>query len=230
MQSNLVTNSKDVRVVKYDVTERRHIEPLINCYRQVFADPPWNEWKKCSNPDCPDPNGFWGKKDTKLLSSWNFRHCGMPLDDYWPRDQVRQDLEHELTDITSCWLCFDGEQVVGFCWGYPITLGELEEKLKTEIAISSQGDKRQLVAYQDEMGLIDRYRGSGLAKTMFLRRLDDFLSLGLKTTIVRTRELPNPSVTFSWFVGKLGYEVVARYVDGRVVLARPLLGLKELLH
>ena len=53
--------------------------------------------------------------------------------------------------------------------------------------------------------------------------------------VVRTRMLPEPSVTYNWYT-RIGYKVVGRYpdvdgrVDGRVILARDLTTLQEYLH
>ena len=96
------TNGKGVKVIRYNRKESQLIGPLIYCYQQVFAGPPWNEWKKCSNSDCPDPLGYWGNKDREQLIACGFVHCGKPMVDYWSSDQVKIDLEHELTDETSC--------------------------------------------------------------------------------------------------------------------------------
>ena len=66
---------------------------------------------------------------------------------------------------------------------------------------------------------------------MFVKRLDDFLERGLRVGYVRTRQYPEPSETFLWYTQKLGYQIIATYpnADGRVILSRPLAGLKELL-
>jgi hypothetical protein len=60
------------------------------------------------------------------------------------------------------------------------------------------------------------------------RRLSDFLELGLKIGVVRTRQEPEPSETFLWY-RKLDYINIASYPDGRVILARALEGLTQVL-
>lgn len=199
---------------------------IVECYRDVFADAPWHEWLQCSR--CKK---YWGIKDLGLLVSAGFRHCNMPLVDFWPREHVTHDLQTEITENASCWLAMDGEKVIGFCWGYPITITKLVSKLGIPVDDSLQADRNGLVAYQDEVGVRTSYRGNKIAKTMVLRRLDDFISQGLQFGIVRTRKTPEPSVTFSWYTTKLGFRVLAEYPngDGRVILGREFSGLKELL-
>jgi len=200
---------------------------LVQCYREVFADVPWNEWLQC--PVC---KAYWGIKDKEFLHSCQFRHCGVALVEYWPKDRVNSDLMREIRRDSSAWLTLDENRVIGFCWGYPIDKSTLEAELK----IILPGDKvgyngLDHLAYQDEVGVVSSHRGQKLAKKMVALRHDDFLAKGLKVGVVRTRQLPVPSDTFGWYTTKLGYEIIARYPgdDGRVVLARPLEGLRELL-
>ena len=214
----------EIPFVRYSPHGSNHLPTaqLVECYRDVFADEPWNEWLKCSKCSV-----YWGTKDRGLLASMNFRHCDAPLTDFWPRDQVISDLHHEITPEASCWLAMDGGTVIGFCWGYPINVGKLEEKLKLTIGV----DPTEVVAYQDEVGVLSAYRDRKIAKALIVHRLDDFLSQGLRFGVVRTRQGPTPSVTFLWYTRKLGYEILATYPgqDGRVVLGRRLNGLRELL-
>lgn len=199
---------------------------LVECYRDVFADQPWNEWLKC--PLCQK---HWGKKDQALLESHQFKHCGVPLVDFWPREKVLSDIYAEITPQSSCWLAMDERKVVGFCWGYPVTISELEAELGIILEINHDCPRLASIAYQDDIGVIAGYRGRKLAKAMFARRLDDFLAQGLEIGIVRVKQNPEPSQTFLWFTEKLGYRVIARYPekDGRVILGREFNGLKELL-
>lgn len=201
---------------------------LVECYRDVFADGPWHEWLVC--PVC---RKYWGIRDRNILASSQFRHCNTPLVDFWPREKVVSDLRHEITPESSCWLAMDGNKVVGFCWGYPITVINLEAKLgisfSAELKISLEN--HELIAYQDEVGVLSAYRGHKIAKTMISHRLKDFIAQDLEVGIVRTRQGPEPSETFLWYTGKLGYRTLVRYPgdDGRVILARQLSGLEELL-
>lgn len=219
---------KGVSLIRYSPYKDNDLltAQLVECYRDVFADKPWHEWLKCSQ--CQK---YWGIKDRGLLASYKFRHCDIPLTDFWPREQVVSDLYHEITPETSCWLAMDNYRVVGFCWGYPITIPDLESKLGVSFGTNFGCGRFNPVAYQDELGVLSTYRGQKIARAMIVRRLNDFLAQGLNVGIVRTRQRPEPSDTFLWYTEKLGYEILANYPanDGRVILGRPLSGLKELL-
>lgn len=200
---------------------------LIECFQKVFADPPWGEWKKCSV--CGQ---YWGTESAEALVAANFKHCGTPLVDYWPHEQVMSDLQNEITAESSAWVAICDDRVVGFCWGYPISTKDLEEKLKVPVAeIIEQMYGVDFVAYQDELGVLTELRGHGIAHKLVKKRLDDFLERKLKVGIVRTRLFPNPTVTYHWFTEKLDYKPVIQYpgADGRVILGQKLEAVRSLL-
>lgn len=209
-----------IRYLKFEPWQSEELlSDLVDCYREVFGDTPWNEWKRCQR--C---NTKWGKNDP-LLEEIEFRHCGMELVDFWPAEIVSSDILREVTPEASCWLAINSEGVIGFCWGYPVILSELEKKLELfgmTHAIEKIFGKTSIVAYQDELGLKQHYRGLGIAKEMFKKRLEDFRQQKLTVGVVRTKTNP-PTVTYQWF-RRMRYKVVARYDDddGRVILARTL--------
>jgi hypothetical protein len=204
---------------------------LIECYRTVFASPPWNEELKCANPRC---DAHWGTKDRAALVQLKFMHCDSPVVDHWPRHEVYSDLLNEITSETLCTLAVrNADEVVGFCWGYPIEPEKLEKKLGIPVAASLRRTFGPLthVGYQDEVGVIAEMRGERVGKALNTARIDDFVRRGLRVAVSRARRTPEPSVTFLWYTSKLGYRVIAEYPerDGRVILARDLKGLRQLL-
>lgn len=196
---------------------------VAECYREVFSDSPWNEWLQC--PVCKK---YWGVKDKDLLHSLDLKHCDTKLEEFWPREKVRADIFHEITKDTSCWIAKSEEQIVGFCWGYPIGIDDLEKKLG--ILFASEFVRKitnsRLVAYQDEVGVSSKFRGQKIAKNMIKHRLMDFINQGLLAGVVRTRKFPEPSETYLWYQ-RIGYITVAEYPrgDGRVIQARSFDGL-----
>jgi hypothetical protein len=213
-------NPNGVSIIRYLPSKENQslTDQLVECYRDVFSAGPWHEWLKCEK--C---GKYWGKKDQGLLASWDFLHCDSPLVDFWPKENVLSDLQHEITAQSSCWLACDNEKVIGFCWGYQASISELEEKLGLPLAanIEKYFGKQNLIAYQDEVGVVSSYRGNKIAKTLVAHRLDDFLDKKLAIGIVRTRRLPEPSETYLWYK-RLGYLTLAEYTDGRVILGRKL--------
>lgn len=198
-------------------------EEMAEAFGRVFATSPWYEWRKCRVPGC---GANWGVEQRKELEAIGYVHCGEPVVEFWPKDDVLYDIYHEIGADTSCWVAKMGRRIIGFCWGYPVQVSHLSEK----VGINLEGPARATfgtdarIAYQDELGVLKKYRGTGVARELFILRLDDFLTKGLEIGIVRTRVLPEPSVTYLWFTEKLGYIELARYPgdDGRVILGQRL--------
>lgn len=205
-------------------------EEMAEAFGRVFATSPWYEWKKCRVAGC---SAHWGVEHRKVLEALRYLHCGEPVVDYWPRDAVLYDLYHEIGAVTSCWVARERKRVIGFSWGYPIPVSELSRKvgIRLEEPIRLLFSSSSQVAYQDELGVLSSYRGTGVARKLFSLRLDDFIKQCLEIGVVRTRALPEPSVTYLWFTEKLGYRELARYPgdDGRVILGQRLDEVKKLL-
>lgn len=202
---------------------------LVECYREVFAEPPWNEWLACADGDC---KASWGKSQAAELAATGFVHCGRPVADYWPRAAVVKDLLGALRQGAVCWLAVGRSaqgagQVVGFTWGSPIASRwqelepDLQESLRREFGNGVADDPT--IVYQAEVGVLATHRNRGLARRLTERRNRDFLDRGFLVGITGVRETPEPSVTFLWYT-RLGFRVVHRFPpdNGRVVLARAL--------
>lgn len=200
------------------------LEKIVSCYQVVFGDDPWNEWVRC--PTC---GRHWGLSVREVLDRGELLCCNRVPLPFWPEEQVRSDILHEITQDASCWLVLDQNEVVGFSWGYPMTPEMLEKKLELRglaATLATEFPDIKRVAYQDELGVIKDHRGRGHARQMFLSRLEDFRAQGLHVGVVRTKRTP-PSVTYSWFT-RIGYKTIAEYhdPDDRVVLARSFEGIK----
>lgn len=191
---------------------------IVECYKEIFGGAPWSEWLKCSV--CSQR---WGLEDAKEIVSMGYKHCGQGLVDYWQRPDVYDDIVKEIRrDNSSCWLALDGSKVIGFCWGYAMTTNGFSQKVGLDVdysIIGIQDHQNAIVAHQDEVGVLVPYRGKKIAKQLVSLRNRDFLGMGLAHGVVRTREYPIPSVTYSWYI-TLGYQILARYPDpdGRVVM------------
>ncbi len=193
---------------------------LIACYQEVFADKPWNEWRRCVV--CGEQ---WGKHQGYQLKSLNFTHCNRPVEEFWPAEQVKNDLVRELAmPGASCQLALESGEVVGFCWGYPLEPGQADTHLGLGgISAALQSSKQTpSVVYLDDIGVIRRFRRLGIAKQLYHAWLQGYAHLGYSVVMLRTMSSP-PSVAYHWF-GQAGYKTIAQYHDagGRVIMARQL--------
>ena len=176
-----------VDIVRFNPHRDEELIPqVVKCYQEVFAEDPWNEWKRC--PSCKK---YLGKKDEKILKESNFIHCNVPMEDFWKDEEVIKDLLHEINQDKFAWVGIvkDIGKVVSFCWGFPVDINQLEEKLgiifRNEL-VKICGDV-DIVAYQDDMGILEEFRSKllvsgfslghrnfagpiSIARAMFLKR------------------------------------------------------------
>ncbi len=236
--------ASDLKYLRFDREAEEHqqlVPSLVQCYQQVFAEAPWNEWKKC--PKC---NRHWGILDEAELSARNFtcEDCEVKLKDFWPTEEVAKDLVEAATDFperdmkASFWVLVHGEQVVGFCGGFSIKYPDLLAKLECpdlDGLFTGRFGSHSLVAYQSELGLLPGYRNKGafghkdIARELLQLRHEDFVSMGLRIGLIRAKaKQGEESVTYKWYTNpSLNFETVGNYndSDGRVVLARDYEGL-----
>lgn len=199
--------------------EPEQLAELVTCYINVFAEPPWHEYKKCLV--C---GRTWGKKDGPELQAMLLRHCGQNLADYWPRDEVEAEIRHAVDEIGTCWIAVDEidgtKSIVGFTWGYPASKRQSKSEIEVEEAIRTcfgADVDFSRVAYLAELAVLSTHRGRSVARGLVQRRHQDFLDRGFTGAVLKVREHPEPSVTYLWY-RRLGFHVAHRYQDGRVVL------------
>lgn len=189
-----------------------YLNELVQVYRIVYADKPWSEWKKCSV--CQKK---WGIQEKEELVSIDFQHCQTKVVDYWPDDEVKDDLQKEVSDTSFCWIALLNDKIVGFCIGYQIETTQLGDKLfQPSLAKLCSFST---VAYLDEIAVVTELRGQGIAKSLHDHYIKDAIDNGLLITLARTKTLP-PSVTYLWF-NNLGFKTIINYndFDGRVIQA-----------
>jgi len=210
---------KPIQYIKFNPQNNKELLPiLIKCYIQVFSEEPWNEYKKCQVCDTK-----WGLKDQETVQSLGLQHCEKPIIDYWTEKEVEKNIIKDITTDAPCYLALRDNQVIGFCWGYSFNVSDLNQKLKLEniadTILRKYGDVKK-IAYQNELGVIKEFRNQGIAKQLFILRLNDFRQQGLKIGIATVKTKP-PSVTYHWFLN-LGYEIIAEHndLDGKVILAK----------
>ncbi|MCB9808902.1 GNAT family N-acetyltransferase [Candidatus Nomurabacteria bacterium] len=203
------------------------VAQVIESYRDVFAASPWHEWMKCQKCD-----RYWGVEDRELLVKEKFFHCGEPVIDYWPRQEVLENIEKELSRESSAFLATYHNRVIGFCWGYGIDIHTMQQELNITLSPKDiEAFSRVKLAYQSDMAVLPEFRGEKIAKQLFKLRLEDMQAKGFSHGCVRVRKSPEPSQTYLWYKEKLGYAVIAEYPisDGRVILARNFQSLYNLL-
>lgn len=162
--------------------------------------------------------------DARLTDSFVECYCRVFADPPWNERWERQAVESmlEKVDRNMSFVACDGGEVIGFAFAQLERLTCLERVLGIEFA--TEVERRKYGSWhpgcallQSDLGVLAGYRRRGVGKRLFKSRFEANMQ---PYQIVRARQFPEPSVTYTWYTEKLGYEVIARYPeeDGRVIL------------
>ncbi len=117
--------------------QEKDLASLVCVYQSAFAEPPWDEYKKCSS--CQRGYGLDALEMSSCVA------CGSRLVDFWSASQVEGDLRDAQQQPNSFVLVAEsGEKLVGFTWGYalpvvkfPFLAGRVNDSIyMDEIAVS----------------------------------------------------------------------------------------------
>lgn len=203
---------------------------IVECFRDVQAWPPANEWLKCQS--CRTKVG---KNKRAFLSIYGYccERCRRPLVEFHERSELWKKLQEEITEKTTCWVATTNyETIVGYCWGYQLDLPELAKRLKIGPERFTDHTNRK-IAYQTIIGVAEEFRTRGIGRELFRLRLTDFLEKGLDYGIA-TIPCRDNWRAFEWY-RKMGYEILHHCMQDlpdtcdRFVLGRDLSGLISLL-
>lgn len=201
-----------INVLDLRNTSSGTILSLAKAYQKVFStDSSWNEFYKCPKCDSSFPESY---KETEC-SYCKKEGYSVPLVEYWPISVILGDFYKEMAkkDAICVIAVNEKKEIIGFCWGYFVKVGEnLEKHLEAPGLVKSirnEGVNDEYVAYQDEIAVVPEYQGKGIAKKLFIERHRHFCNVAPKGTVLfRTLFKPVKSITYKWMVGKLGYKVI----------------------
>ena len=130
-------------------------EQLVKVYQSEFAEPPWDEFKKCEN--CGTNYGIKEVKELSKLEKWNCKKCGAlnpKLAPYWTEEDIKEDLEFAFSQKNTIALVAEQQgELVGFTWGYTLPI----EKFPFLNGVCKEG-----VVYMDEIVVRGDTRGQGI--------------------------------------------------------------------
>ncbi len=123
------------------------LKQLINVYKSAFAEPPWDEYKKC--PECGINYGLLEVNQSSLYC----KKCNKKINfiEFWSSEDIEKDLEFALSQQNSIVLVAENtDGLEGFSWGYQIPFDKFpfltckinsESNYMDEIAV--RGNKRK---------------------------------------------------------------------------------------
>ncbi|MBI2632238.1 GNAT family N-acetyltransferase [Candidatus Pacearchaeota archaeon] len=176
----------------------RDFKQLSDVYKSAFAEPPWDEYLKCSNCGVN-----YGINETKA-SLGICKRCRLPLKliEFWSEEDIRKDLLFALSQNSPILLVAKYDGIIkGITWGYQLPLPKFPF-LKEVIDPDSN--------YMDEIAVDGKVRKRGIGKLLgsayidqctapeIVLRTDErnnasmglFSSLGFKNTGVKDPEFP----------------------------------------
>ncbi len=129
-------------------------EQVIELYRSSFAEPPWNEYMKCSSCGVE-----YGEAEVQTISEKEDAHyckkCCEPLkfEEFWSREAVKEELEFALAQGDSVVLVAEDKEgrLAGILWGYkvsfekyPFLKGKIREDANYWDTVAVKKDKRKM--------------------------------------------------------------------------------------
>lgn len=151
------------------------IPRIIAVYRSAFAEPPWNEYKKCSS--CGSPYGL----DESRCSTPNCKKCGsnLKLVDFWSESDILKDLGYAVSQPNPIALVSAGSSgVAGFTWGYTLPTD------KFAFLVPYLGTKK--ASYMDEIAVEARMRMGGIGRALCEGYVERAGAQGNELVVLRT--------------------------------------------
>lgn len=205
-------------------------EMLARTYEQVFAGPPWNEFKMCTGAECGKSFGLEAKGQDV---------CPCPkeamLSAFYPRVETLESIEKE-TEREGARVELKlgpNKEIIGFVWGYPTDVeGFTSEKYKTN---EGQGQVKELLMsqgisgnffYFSETGILPEYRGRGLSNEFAKIMVDAACDTGLPLVMRTNWQSPMVAVAAKYGMAQImGPRSVAR--DGQIYATGETINMKD---
>lgn len=152
------------------------LEQLIAVYQSAFAEPPWNEYMKCTF--C---NDNYGREEMKRQPA-QCKKCSKPLQlkEFWSPEEIQADLRYAQTQESPIVLVSEANtEVIGFSWGYTLPL-EKFPFLKGKVNAQAN--------YMDEIAVRGDIRKKGVGKALGRAYLKKIQERGIPEIILRTDE------------------------------------------
>lgn len=150
------------------------LEELVKVYQSAFAEPPWNEYKKCV---CC---GIEYGKQEALEAVEKCKICKekLILTEFWSAEDVTSDLNFALSQPSNILLvCGFNSQLFGFTWGY---------RLPEERFPFLNGRIPSKVSYMDEIAVRGDSRLNGVGYSLGDQYLNTACNQGMNGVVLRT--------------------------------------------
>lgn len=206
---------------KIDIYENKNVDWIskIKLYKEIFWDPPWEEWFICKNCNWIYPKRFM----------WSCKCWKSVLEPYYKNKEVKKyfkDLSYEKNykELVINILNKD----IWFTWWWNTSLDNLNNnnlklseqqiiELKNFIISKYNDFDAENFYYFAEIWVKKEFRWKDFAWDLYCENLEKLKERWEKYIIVRTTK--KSDIPYKWFL-KLGYEEIFQYNDmrNRIVL------------
>lgn len=191
-----------VRIEKFDPDLQ--LGQLSKLYQEVFAGPPWNEYTQCMS--CSE---FFGLNTNSRDICGN---CGNELVLAYPEDKTKKYILKEIAKPeSSSFIAKQGDEIVGFVWGYVYetpfdfvkekyrTL-EMQDKIRD---LLTEEDIREKFFYFSECGVSENERGKGISNLLSNKLIQETKKMGLPLVMRTNWKSPMVAVAESFYMKQL---------------------------
>lgn len=163
---------------------------LVDVYVSAFAEPPWDEYKKCAKCGIN-----YGIRETSF-SPERCKKCKQKLDlvEFWSVGDIKKDIDFALKQRNSIALvALNDKKLVGIAWGYKLPFE------KFPFLSRSVGEN---CVYLDDIAVRGDSRKAGVGTRLGEQFIFNAKSEGMGEAILRTDSRNNSSVAL---FSKLGF-------------------------
>jgi len=198
--------------IQFNVREydKEDLPQLIKVYQSAFAEPPWDEFKKCSLCGIN-----YGIIETKRLPN-TCKKCSTPLklEEFWSSEDVRKDLDFARLQEDCVVLVAElDRKISGFTWGYKIPL-EKFPFLRDYISNKTN--------YMDEIAVAGDFRRKGIGKILGEKYIEYCKKINSAEIILRTDQRNISSMSLFKNLGFKNIGITDPEFSWRIYLRRKL--------
>ncbi|MDE1861253.1 MAG: GNAT family N-acetyltransferase [Candidatus Micrarchaeota archaeon] len=187
-------NARTTRVRPF---AERDLAELIKIYRAAFAEPPWDEFKKCSGCGAP----YSREEAGEPLQSCAYCDRELSLTDFWSAREIAGEIDHARSQRGGIVIVADvNGALAGFTYGYGI---------KLESFPFLGGVMNGNAAYMDDIAVGPDKREMGVGTELGARFLELMGEQGFGQVVVRTDERNGASMAL--FEAALGFSKTGVY-------------------
>jgi ribosomal protein S18 acetylase RimI-like enzyme len=196
----------DIPTVQIRPYKESDLEEVIKVYQSAFAEPPWDEYQKCTSCGVE-----YGIKESETAGP-DCKKCESPLElvEFWSPEDIKGDLEFAKAQKDPIVLVAEnGTGLVGFSWGYQIPF----DKFKF---IEGKVDPK--TSYMDEIAVSGNRREKGVGRLLGRAYLAATEAQDMKEVALRTDQRNIASMTL---FQRLGFKRIPDPTSQRGTLYDP---------